>query len=102
MHSVACDVLPNNTINPTVGVGLGADFVRTLAHRGLWWALGALEAHVHEVLRGALQKCTSKLRGARSCDSLRRETDFSYSPLWVDEHVSGSASWKGFTHPSRP
>ena len=28
--------LPNNTINPTVGVGLGADFVRTLAHLGLW------------------------------------------------------------------
>jgi hypothetical protein len=23
----------NNTINPTVGVGLGADFVRILAHR---------------------------------------------------------------------
>jgi hypothetical protein len=29
-------VQPNNTINPTVGIGLGAGFVRTLAHRGLW------------------------------------------------------------------
>jgi len=27
---------PNYTMNPAVGVGLGADFVRTLAHRGLW------------------------------------------------------------------
>ena len=26
----------NYTMNPTVGVGLGADSVRTLAHRGLW------------------------------------------------------------------
>jgi hypothetical protein len=26
----------NYTMNPAVGVGLGADFVRTLAHRGLW------------------------------------------------------------------
>jgi hypothetical protein len=28
---------PNYPMNPSVGVGLGADFVRTLAHRGLWW-----------------------------------------------------------------
>ena len=28
---------PNNPMNPAVCVGLGADFVRTLAHRGLWW-----------------------------------------------------------------
>ena len=26
----------NNTINPAVCVGLDADFIRTLAHRGLW------------------------------------------------------------------
>ena len=29
--------LPNKTLHPSSGIGLGADFVRTLARRGLWW-----------------------------------------------------------------
>jgi hypothetical protein len=38
--------LANYTINPTVGVGRGAGFVRALAHRGLWWTLALSERKV--------------------------------------------------------